>query len=96
MTHSEALPQIAALDALDRAHLIHPVSPWRTHEARGPNILTAAQGIWLTDVEGRRFMDFHGNNVHHLGHGHPEVIAAIKRQLDELSWGFVRLPFLSY
>ena len=31
-------------------------------------------------------MDFHGNNVHHLGHGHPEVIAAIKRQLDELSF----------
>lgn len=45
MTHSEALPQIAALDALDRAHLIHPVVPWRMHEKRGPSILTGAQDI---------------------------------------------------
>ena len=29
-------------------------------------------------------MDFHGNNVHHLGHGHPRLIAALKAQLDEL------------
>ena len=29
-------------------------------------------------------MDFHGNNVHQVGFGNPDVIAAIKRQLDEL------------
>jgi 4-aminobutyrate aminotransferase len=29
-------------------------------------------------------MDFHGNNVHQVGFGHPRVIAAIKAQLDEL------------
>ncbi len=32
----------------------------------------------LTDVEGRRIFDFHGNSVHQLGHGHPKVVAAIK------------------
>jgi 4-aminobutyrate aminotransferase len=31
-------------------------------------------------------MDFHGNNVHHVGHAHPHVIAAIKAQLDALSF----------
>ncbi len=46
--------------------------------------LVEAEGIWLTDVEGRRFMDFHGNNVHQVGYRHPKVIAAIKRQLDTL------------
>ena len=35
-------------------------------------------------MDGRKFMDFHGNNVHHIGYSHPKVIAAIKRQLDEL------------
>jgi 4-aminobutyrate aminotransferase len=29
-------------------------------------------------------MDFHGNNVHHVGHAHPRVVAAIKAQLDDL------------
>ena len=46
--------------------------------------LRAAEGIWLEDVEGRRFIDLHGNTVHHIGHSHPEVIAALKRQLDTL------------
>ena len=45
-----------------------------------------AEGIWIEDTGGRRYMDFHGNNVHHVGYGHPHVIAAIKAQLDELSF----------
>jgi 4-aminobutyrate aminotransferase len=37
-------------------------------------------------MTGHRYLDFHGNNVHHVGHGHPEVLAAIKAQLDALSF----------
>jgi len=48
------------------------------------NALRRAEGIWIEDVGGRRYMDFHGNNVHHLGYGHPDLIAAVKRQLDDL------------
>ena len=43
-----------------------------------------AKGIYLTDTEGRKLMDFHGNSVHQVGYGHPRVIEAIKRQLDTL------------
>jgi 4-aminobutyrate aminotransferase len=45
-----------------------------------------AEGIWIEDSAGRRYMDFHGNNVHHLGHAHPRVVAAVKAQLDELAF----------
>ncbi|HEV8096203.1 MAG TPA: aspartate aminotransferase family protein [Burkholderiales bacterium] len=48
------------------------------------NALRSASGIWLEDVEGRRIMDFHGNSVHQVGHGHPRVIAAVKKALDTL------------
>jgi 4-aminobutyrate aminotransferase len=48
------------------------------------NALASASGIWLTDVEGRRTMDFHGNSVHQVGHGHPRVVDAVKRALDTL------------
>jgi len=48
------------------------------------NALASASGIWLTDVEGRRYMDFHGNSVHQVGHGHPRVVEAIKQALDTL------------
>ena len=37
-------------------------------------------------MTGRRYMDFHGNNVHHIGYGHPRMIEAIKRQLDDLPY----------
>ncbi|MCC7045394.1 MAG: aspartate aminotransferase family protein [Alphaproteobacteria bacterium] len=43
-----------------------------------------AEGIWLEDTAGRRYMDFHGNNVHHIGYGHPRLVAAVKRQIDAL------------
>jgi 4-aminobutyrate aminotransferase len=48
--------------------------------------LRAAQGIWLEDADGRRFIDLHGNTVHHLGHGNPEIVAALKAQLNELAF----------
>jgi 4-aminobutyrate aminotransferase len=48
------------------------------------NVLKKCEGIYLEDLQGRRYMDFHGNNVHQVGFGNPRVIAAIKAQLDEL------------
>lgn len=45
-----------------------------------------AEGVWIEDMSGRRYMDFHGNNAHHIGYGHPRLIAAIKRQMDKLSF----------
>jgi 4-aminobutyrate aminotransferase len=48
------------------------------------NAIRASEGIYLEDVQGRKIMDFHGNSVHQVGHGHPRVIAAIKAQLDTM------------
>ncbi|MDB6133443.1 MAG: aspartate aminotransferase family protein [Verrucomicrobiales bacterium] len=50
------------------------------------NALSGAEGAWITDLEGRRYLDFHGNNVHQTGFAHPDIVAAVKRQLDELSF----------
>ena len=46
--------------------------------------IAKAEGIWIEDLDGNRYMDFHGNSVHHIGYGHPRLIAAIKDQLDAL------------
>jgi len=50
------------------------------------NTIRKAEGIWIEDHAGKRFMDFHGNNVHHIGYGHPRLIEAINRQMHELSF----------
>jgi 4-aminobutyrate aminotransferase len=48
------------------------------------NAIARAEGIWIEDLQGRRYMDFHGNSVHNVGYGHPRLIAALKAQLDAL------------
>jgi len=48
------------------------------------NALQGSAGIYLEDTQGRQIMDFHGNSVHQVGHGHPRVVEAIKAQLDLL------------
>ena len=59
------------------------------HQSLSSPVLSAiakAEGIWIEDTTGRRYMDFHGNSVHHIGYGHPKLKAAIKAQLDDLSF----------
>ena len=39
--------------------------------------IVRAEGLIIEDMDGRRYMDFHGNNVHHIGYGHPRLKQAI-------------------
>lgn len=50
------------------------------------NVLERCTGATIQDLEGRVYYDFHGNNVHQVGFGHPKVIEAITRQMAELSF----------
>ena len=57
------------------------------HQAVSTPCLTGirrAEGLFIEDLQGRRYMDFHGNNVHHIGFGHPRLKAAIAAQMDDL------------
>lgn len=62
---------------------------WFLHQSLSSPCLNAvakAEGAWIEDVEGRRYLDFHGNNVHQVGYSHPRVLAAIREQLETLSF----------
>ena len=48
------------------------------------DVLEACEGIYLTDKQGRRYMDFHGNNVHQVGYRNAYVIDRVKAQMDVL------------
>ncbi len=48
------------------------------------SVIAKAEGAYVEDLQGRRYLDFHGNNVHHIGYGHPRLKAAIAKQMDEL------------
>lgn len=50
------------------------------------NVLRGCAGASIEDLQGRRLLDFHGNNVHQAGFGHPAIIEAITRQMRDLSF----------
>jgi ornithine--oxo-acid transaminase len=55
------------------AHNYHPL----------PVVIAAAQGVWVTDPEGKRYLDFlSAYSAVNQGHRHPKIIAALKQQAD--------------
>ena len=48
------------------------------------SVVAGAEGAYIEDTNGRRYLDFHGNNVHHIGYGHPKLKKAIADQMDAL------------
>ncbi len=48
-----------------------------------PIFAETAEGVWLRDVDGQTFLDFAGGlGVLNVGHRHPQVLAALRAQLD--------------
>ncbi len=74
-------PATRALLARDEAAFLH-----QSVSTPCLNQITKAEGIWIEDAGGRRYMDFHGNNVHHIGYGHPRLRQAIAAQMEALSF----------
>lgn len=48
------------------------------------NVLDTCRDGIMTDLSGRRILDFHGNSLHQVGYANPAVTAAVKNQLDTL------------
>jgi ornithine--oxo-acid transaminase len=58
------------------AHNYHPL----------PVVIASAEGSWVTDIDGRRYLDFlAGYSALNFGHRHPGLIAAAHAQLDRVT-----------
>ncbi|MFP5309890.1 MAG: ornithine--oxo-acid transaminase [Actinomycetes bacterium] len=67
--------RVAALDA-HTAHNYHPL----------PVVIAAADGGWVTDVDGRRYLDaLAGYSALNFGHANPRLVAAAREQLERLT-----------
>ncbi|MEV7396447.1 ornithine--oxo-acid transaminase [Aeromicrobium sp. NPDC092404] len=64
------------LDEQWGAHNYHPL----------PVVIAEAEGAWVTDVDGNRYLDFlSGYSALNFGHRHPALIDAAREQLDRLT-----------
>ncbi len=79
---------LATLDAATRDLLDEDARYFFRQSLSTPclDVVVGAHGATLDDLAGRAILDFHGNSVHQLGYAHPKVVAAIKAQLDALSF----------
>ena len=72
--------------ALDKAHVWHPYTAMRVYlEEVDPLVVVRAEGSHLFDASGKQYID--GNSswwTATLGHRHPRIIAAAKKQMDSL------------
>jgi adenosylmethionine-8-amino-7-oxononanoate aminotransferase len=81
----------------DRAVLWHPCTQMKDHEQGGPLPIRRAEGVWLEDFEGRRYLDAISSWwVNLFGHANPQINAALREQAETLEHvilaGFSHLP----
>jgi ornithine--oxo-acid transaminase len=68
--------QLRALADAHSAHNYHPL----------PIVISSAEGAWVTDVEGRRYLDLlAAYSALNFGHRHPRLVAAAQRQLERVT-----------
>jgi len=68
--------ELTALSDAYSAHNYHPM----------PIVIAEAEGAWVTDVDGRRYLDMlAAYSALNFGHRHPRLIAAARRQLDQVT-----------
>ena len=90
MDHSKAMsiaspPFSSPLATRDLAVVWHPCTQMHDHESVPMLAIAQAQGAWLTDTAGRRYLDAVSSWWTCLfGHRHPRIVAALKDQLDRI------------
>jgi taurine--2-oxoglutarate transaminase len=73
----------AEVIAMDRAHVFHS---WSAQAGLSPLPVAAAEGCYLWDFDGNRYLDFSSQLVNaNIGHQHPKVTAAIAAQAGKLT-----------
>jgi len=58
---------------------------WSVQSSANPIHMTRSKGVWFWDGDGNRWLDFSSQLINiNVGHQHPKVLEAIKKQVDEL------------
>ena len=69
--------------ALDKRRVWHPYAAMDEYRASDPLVVVRAKGARLFDADGRSYLDANSSWwVASLGHDHPRLVAALKRQAD--------------
>ena len=80
-------PALSNLAAIDAAHHLHPFSDMKELNARGTRIIERAEGVFIYDSAGRKYLDaFAGLWCVNVGYGRKSIAEAAYRQMQELPY----------
>ncbi len=93
-------PDNATYAARDLAHVWHPCTQMKDHEQVPVIPIRLAEGVWLEDFNGKRYIDAISSWwVNLFGHSNPRINAAICRQMGRLEHvilaGFTHEPVIA-
>ncbi|MEH6679835.1 MAG: aspartate aminotransferase family protein [Sediminicola sp.] len=63
------------------------------------DVLQGAEGASFENINGKKYLDFHGNNVHQVGYANPMVVEALMAQLKTLPFSprrYTNLPAINF
>jgi 4-aminobutyrate--pyruvate transaminase len=80
-------PQPNSPEARDTASLIHPLTNLKTHLEKGPLVIEEGQGVWVTDVHGKKYIEgMSGLWCLSLGYGQERLVKAAADQMTRLPY----------
>jgi taurine---2-oxoglutarate transaminase len=63
----------------------HTLFSWSVQSTANPIHMAGGKGSWFWDGDGKRYLDFSSQLINlNVGHQHPKMLEAIKKQVDEL------------
>lgn len=86
----------------DTKHILDRDARFFLHQSMSTpclDVLQSCSGSYIENVSGKKYLDFHGNNVHQVGYANPTLIADIVQQLQTLPFSprrYTNVPAINF
>jgi 4-aminobutyrate aminotransferase len=63
------------------------------------DVLQSCEGPYIENISGKKYLDFHGNNVHQVGYANPKLIESLVQQLQTLPFSprrYTNIPAIDF
>ena len=83
----DQINHLNSYEAKDTASIVHPLTNLRAHLDKGPLVIKEGDGIWVTDIHGKKYIEgMSGLWCLSLGYGQERLVRAATEQMNQLPY----------